>query len=269
MRLLRIPLALLAAWLFPVALAAPLTVVASFSIIGNLAATVGGPGVKVVTLAPPNVDPHEFQPGTAVTRQASGARVAFLNGLGLDDWALPLLNSVAPQAALVRLAAGIKPRLRPGLPPDPHAWWDLRNARVYVNAIRDALKKADPGHAAAYASRAAALDGQLARLDAWALKTLSAIPAAKRVMVTNHDAFGYLAARYGLKVVATVFPGDATETEPTARETAALIDTLKKSGARVIFTENTLPPRLAETIAAETGVKVAPGLYSDALGAPG
>ena len=251
------------------ALAAPFTVVASFSVIGSLVSSVAGPDAAVVTLAPPNVDPHEFQPSTATARAASGARLAFLNGLGLDDWAAALLASVAPNAKIVRLAGGVTPRARPGLALDPHAWWDLRNARVYVNEIRDAMAAFDPAHRAGYAKRAAALDGRMRDLDAWALKAVAAIPAAKRVLVTNHDAFGYLAARYGLRVVATVFPGDATETEPTARETADLIDRLKASGARVIFSENTLPAKLAASIAAETGARVAPGLYSDALGAPG
>lgn len=106
-------------------------------------------------------------------------------------------------------------------------------------------------------------------LDAYATKQFATLPATHRQIVTNHDSLHYFANHYGLRLVGVVIPGLGTEREPSARELAGLIQTVRKSGARIIFTENTVNARLAQTLARETGAKVAPPLYTDALGLAG
>ncbi|WP_425557187.1 metal ABC transporter solute-binding protein, Zn/Mn family [Deinococcus carri] len=233
----------------------------------------GGQRVQVNVIVPPGGDTHSFQPTTAAIRGLAGSRVLFANGAGLEPW-LPKLKAAAPRVPVRELTAGL--RLHPLGPDshghatlDPHAWWDPTLAAGYVRNVQTALTRLDPAGKATYANNAAAYLKQLAAADAYAKGQFARLPAARRQLVTNHDSLHSLAARYGLKVVGTVLPGLSTEREPSARELAELVQTVKKSGTRVIFTENTVNARLAQTLARETGAKVAPPLYTDALGPQG
>lgn len=249
------------------AAAAPLPVSATTSIIADLVKSVGGTRVAVNTIVPAGTDAHTFQPSTGVIRSLSKSRVLFANGAGLEPW-LPQLQKSAPGVPVRALTAGLKLSGGSG-GTDPHAWWDLGLAGGYVRNVQSALTALDPAGKTTYASNAAASLRRLSEADAYAKKQFATLPASKRQIVTNHDALNYFAARYGLKIVGAVIPGLSTEREPSARELAALISAVKGSGARVIFTENTLDTRLAEALARETGASIAPPLYTDALGPQG
>lgn len=249
--------------------AAPLQLSATTSIIADFVKAVGGERVRVNVIVPPGSDTHSFQPTTAAIRGLAESRLLFANGAGLEPW-LPKLKAAAPSVPVQELTAGLKLHPTPdGRAPDPHAWWDPNLAAGYVRNVQEALTRLDPAGKATYANNAAAYIKQLQGLDAYAKKQFGRLPAARRQMVTNHDSLHYLATRYGLKIVGTVIPGISTEREPSARELAALVQAVRKSGARVIFTENTVNPRLAQTLARETGARIAPPLYTDALGPAG
>ncbi|MBZ9753376.1 zinc ABC transporter substrate-binding protein [Deinococcus sp. HMF7604] len=262
------------------AYAAPLQVSATTTILGDFVRAVGGQRVSVNVVVPAGGDTHTFQPGTAVVRGLVQSRVLFANGAGLEPW-LPKLRSSAPKVPVKVLTAGLKLHLAEhGAEAghsheddhgalDPHAWWDAALAAGYIKNIQAALGALDPAGKATYANNAAAYLKALAAADAYARQQFAGVPLARRVLVTNHDSLHYLAERYGLKVVGAVIPGVGTEREPGARELATLAQTMKKAGAHVIFTENTVNARLAQTLARETGARVAPPLYTDALGPKG
>lgn len=247
--------------------AAPMPVSVTTSILADLIGNVGGARVAVNTIVPAGTDTHTFQPSTSVIRSLSRSRVLFANGAGLEPW-LPQLQKSAPGVPVRPLTAGLK-LLRQDGGTDPHAWWNLELAAGYVRNAQKALTALDPAGKTTYASNAAAYLRKLGEADAYARKQFATLPASRRQIVTNHDALNYLADRYGLTIVGAVIPGLSTEREPSARELGALISAVKKSGARVIFTENTVNTRLAEALARETGTRIAPPLYTDALGAPG
>lgn len=260
--------------------AAPLTVSATTSIMGDLVKAVGGSRVSVNVIVPAGGDTHSFQPTTAAIRRLAGSRALFANGAGLEPW-LPRLKAAAPRVPVTELTRGLKlHELEHGGEEDdhghddhgaldPHAWWDPTLAAGYVRNVQSALTRLDPAGGATYTKNAASYLKQLRALDAYAKGQFASLPAARRRIVTNHDSLGYLAERYGLTVVGTVLPGGGTEREPSARELAALVSAVRKSGARVIFTEAALNTRLATTLARETGAKVAPPLYTDSLGPKG
>ncbi|PYE53613.1 metal ABC transporter solute-binding protein, Zn/Mn family [Deinococcus yavapaiensis] len=252
---------------------APLRVVATFSILGDFVRVVGGKRVNVSNLVPPNADVHTFQLSTGDIRALAGARVVFQNGSGFEPWFEQLRNTVDSKTRVVILTNGLSLRSASGgqgrADKDPHAWWNLDNTARYVDKIRDTLTSLDSAGRSVYASNAAAYVKRLRDLDAYAKRKVATLPAARRLLVTNHDALGYFADRYGFKLVGEVFPGRGTEQEPSARETARLIDAIGKTGVKAIFTENTVNPRLAQNIARETGAKIAPPLYTDALGSSG
>jgi len=149
---------------------------------------------------------------------------------------------------------------------NPHLWLDVENAQRYVDRIIDALVSADPGDAATYEANGAAYLARLGELDAWAHMQIDLVPEANRKLVSFHEAFPYFAAAYGLEIVGTIV--EAPGQDPSAGEIAALVEAIKTSGARAVFTEAQFSPELAQTVAAEAGVAVVSDLYNDSLGDP-
>jgi ABC-type Zn uptake system ZnuABC Zn-binding protein ZnuA len=258
---------LMLALLASAAQAAPLAVSATTTVIADIVRTVGGSRVTVSVMVPAGADAHTFQPTTGSIRSLTRSRQLFANGAGLEPW-LPRLTAAAPAVPVTLLTRGLKLNTVQGAP-DPHAWWDLRLAAGYARTVADTLTRLDPAGRTTYQHQLNSYEAQMTALDAYAARQFASLPAARRQLVTNHDSLNYLAARYGLTVVGAVFPGLGTEREPSARELAALVTAVRQSGARVIFTENTVNARLAQTLASETGSRVAPPLYTDALGPAG
>jgi anchored repeat ABC transporter substrate-binding protein len=183
-------------------------------------------------------------PGAKVT-VTSDPRFAFL-GKG-DIWVLP-------QAVVGRHVHGDT---------DPHIWLDPANAMAYVRLIRDTLSGLDPNGAELYASNAARYIEKLTNMDAEIGAKLATLPADQRKLVTTHDAFGYLAARWGLTVVGFVVASPAQE--PSASQVAELQTQIKRSGVKAVFVEPQLVSvgRILENAARDAGAKVC-HLYSDA-----
>jgi zinc/manganese transport system substrate-binding protein len=259
-------------------------VATSFSILEDLVKNVGGARVSISNFVPRNGDTHAFQPSAKDVKALTDAKLVFVNGLGLEAWFEKLVKNAGSKARVVTLSDGLKPlKLEEEAEHegehheegeehgefDPHMWWNPMNTIAYVNRIRDALTKADPSGKDLYSSNAAAYTRQLANLDAWAKSEVAKIAAPNRKLVTNHDALGYFASRYGFQILGNVIPSIGTEREPSAKESADLIRSIKRNNVKAIFTENTVSAKLAQTIAKDTGAKIAPALYTDALGETG
>jgi zinc/manganese transport system substrate-binding protein len=153
---------------------------------------------------------------------------------------------------------------------DPHVWHDVANAIVMVENIRDGLIAADPDNAAAYEANAAATITDLETLDAWVHQEVATLPEEQRKLVTSHDTFGYFADAYGFEVVGTALGSLSTEAgDPSASDIAGLVGEIEDAGVCAIFAENVSNSDLMESIAAEAGVRLAPTLFTDALGPEG
>jgi zinc/manganese transport system substrate-binding protein len=239
-----------------------LNVVASFSILGDLVRHVGGDRVNVSTLVGPNGDVHVYTPAPADAKRIADARLVFVNGLGLEGWLPRLVQSSGSPAVIVTATDGIAPRTI-GAAPDPHAWQSVANAKIYVADIRDALVGADPADAQAFRANAAAYLTQLDALDREVREAIARIPPERRKVISGHRAFGYFAAAYGIEFVAPL--GVSTESEPSARDIAAIITQIKASKIPAVFLENISDPRLIQRISAETGARVGGTLFSDSL----
>jgi len=243
-----------------------LAVVASFSIIADLVRAVGGERISLVTLVGPGSDAHVYQPSPADGRKIAGASVIFVNGLDFEGWLERLIEATRSGGVIVPLGHGVRARHNEeGL--DPHAWQDVANAIIYVNKIRDVLTAADPAGADYYADRAEAYIEKLKALDAEIVAAVASIPAARRRVVSTHDAFGYFSARYGIVFLAP--QGVSTETEASAKDIARIIDDVRDHKAGAVFLENVSDPRLAQRIAEETGARIGGTLYSDTLSEAG
>jgi len=250
-------------------------VVASFSILGDIVAKVGGERIAVTTLVGPDQDAHVFQPAPADIKAVARARLVVINGLGFEGWTERLTQAAGYRGTIVIASAGIKARARADDhdeeghdhqhhgSDDPHAWQDPRNVVVYVNNIAAALALLDPSGADTYRRNAQAYIAQIEELDRWAIQQFAQIPQAKRRVITSHDAFEYFGAHYKVRFLAA--QGVSTDSEPSAREVAGLIRQIRSEKIRALFFENMSNPRLLEQIAREAGVTPGGKLYADAL----
>jgi zinc/manganese transport system substrate-binding protein len=199
------------------------------------------------------------------------AKAVFVNGLGLDVWIDGVADRSGGDAPVTDLGAAVpvKRAGEEGDRSDPHWFHDARNVEVAVDLIRDRLAKADPAHARGYVRNAAAYLRKVRALDKGIAGCMGAVPPAKRKLVTDHDAFGYFTARYGIQVVGAVIPSQTTQAQPSASDIAQLADTIKRERVKAIFPEQSLNQKLADALADQTGVTSQYELYGDALGPPG
>ncbi|MCP1863425.1 zinc/manganese transport system substrate-binding protein [Bradyrhizobium japonicum] len=246
----------------PLHAAERLNVVASFSILGDFVRNVGGDRVDVTTLVGPDSDVHVYTPAPSDAKRIADAKLVIVNGLGLEGWLPRLVQSAGSKAQVVTVSAGIAP-LKLGSAADPHAWQSVPNARIYVSDIANALAAADPDDAEFFRARAKAYLDKLEALDREVREAVAKIPPERRKVISTHDAFGYFAAEYGVQFVAPL--GVSTETEPSARDIAAIIGQIKAQKIPAVFLENISDDRLIRRIAAETGAKVGGTLISDGL----
>ncbi|MBW7861743.1 MAG: zinc ABC transporter substrate-binding protein [Rhodocyclaceae bacterium] len=262
--------------------AAPVTAVASFSILADLVREVGGDRITVHALVGPDEDAHGYQPRPSDARTVREARLVVVNGLGFDTWLSRLAGSEGHASTLVVASEGIETIDEnpdhahhhghdhdheqgdaTARTPDPHAWQDVSRARIYVRNIAAALAQADPEGASEYAANAERYDRTLQQLDDEIRSTLARLTPERRKLVTSHDAFAYFGAAYGMRVVAAA--GVSMESEPSAAGIARLIRQLRKEKVPAVFVENISDPRLIERIAREGGARIGGRLHSDAL----
>lgn len=253
-------------WLALPAAAAPIKVVASFSILGDLVAAVGGDDIDLTVLVGADGDAHAYQPRPADAAALAGADLVIVNGFGFEGWIDRLVAASGYAGPVVRAARDAVRKPLAGNTVDPHAWQDAGRAPAYVATIAESLSTADPDREAAYRARATAYVSRLAALHAEVQAMFAAIPAKRRRVVTAHDAFGYFAAAYG--VLFRSPQGLGAEAEPSARQVAHLIRQIRAEGITAVFVESVRNPRLVRQIARETGAKVAGPLYADSLSAP-
>ena len=247
-----------------------LRVVATTMPVADFARQVGGDRVEVTGILDADAEPHQYEPSPSDAEAVAEADLVVSNGAGLDDWLGDLLDQAGAEAPRVEATRGVRllPTEEEGFPGDPHVWHDPKAAARMVDNIAAGLTRADPRGAEAYRRRAEAykrrLDGMAAEIRAG----FASIPSGRRDLVTSHDAFGYFARAYDVKVVGSVLPAVTTEAEPSAQQIRALINEIKAERARTIFTEEALEPRLERRVAEEAGARVSTSLYADALGGP-
>jgi ABC-type Zn uptake system ZnuABC Zn-binding protein ZnuA/ABC-type Mn2+/Zn2+ transport system permease subunit len=252
-----------------------LKVVATTTQIGDFVREVGGNAIAVDQILQPNTDPHEYEPRPSDVAGAAEAKLVFANGDEMDSWVEEIVSDSGSDAQIVDLGT-IVPERRPGESSgaeasryDPHWWHDPRNAEAAVAAIERHLAAADPSHRRQFKHNATAYIAKLRALDAGIARCMSEVPRGRRKLVTDHDAFGYIARRYGIEILGAVFPSQTTRAQPSARDLSELAGTIEEEGVAAIFPESSLSPKVAEAIASQTGASSDYTLYGDTLGPEG
>lgn len=247
-------------------------IVASFTILADLAREIGGDRVMVKSLVGPNSDAHVYRATPQDAKSLREADLILVNGLGFEAFLPRLITASGSTARLVTASSGIAvlkdnhgghAHAGGHGAADPHAWQSLQAAKTYISNIRDGLIAIDPAGEGDYRARAAAYLQALDALKAELTAAFAAIPPERRIIITNHDAFAYFAREFGLSLQAV--QGVSTDSEPSARDIARIARQARASGARAVFLENISDPRIGAQLAREAGAKLGGTLFSDAL----
>jgi len=265
-------------WALAATAAGQISVVATTGMIADAAANVAGDRAEVVGLMGAGVDPHLYKPTRSDIARLMRADLILYNGLLLEGKMTDALIRAGRAGRAVYAvteeldeSALLEPAEFDGAS-DPHVWMDPALWMRAVEVVRDALIEVDPEGAATYRTNAAAYLEELAKLDVYADRVMATVPAERRALVTAHDAFNYLGARFGFEVVGV--QGISTESEAGVRDIERLVDLLVDREIPAVFVETTVSDRNVRALiegAAARGHKVVIGgsLYSDAMGAPG
>lgn len=280
----------------------PLTVVATYSVLGDFIQRIAGNTVALTVLVGPGGDPHVFEPTPRDASALAEANLVFENGLEFETWLDDLFTASGSTATRIAVSDGIDALPFTGHDHehehheegdaheheegdmhehehehehehgefDPHTWLSPLNAIIMVENIRAALVAANPANAEVYNANAAALTAELQQLDAEIRTMVEQIPVERRKLVTTHELFGYFARDYGFEILGSALGAATTEAaDPSAGQLAALIDEIRSAGVPAIFVENVGNPALMQRIAQDAGVKLAPPLYTHGLGPAG
>jgi zinc/manganese transport system substrate-binding protein len=250
--------------------------IATFSILADLTQRVAGDHAQVLTLVGPNGDAHVFEPGPKESMELARADLLIANGLGFEPWLERLEDASGFKGKVIVASDGVTPLAaedeheaheeepdhhHEGV--DPHAFQDLANTRIYVANIAKGLSEAAPDHAADFKANADKLIAEIAALDQQLKADFGAIPRERRRVLTSHEAFHYFGRAYGIEFVSV--QGLSTEAEPTANDLVKVVRQARDGQLSAIFLENMSDPRLAETVARESNVRVGGELFADAL----
>jgi manganese/iron transport system substrate-binding protein len=248
-------------------------VVATTTIIWDIARNVAGGLWRVEYIVEPGRDPHTYEPTPPDLVKASRAQLILYNGFSIDLWVERLVRA-ASRARVVRVTEGLEALVLrvPDGPyrgrEDPHLWMDPNIAIRYAENIRDALAGLDPLNGETYRRNAAIYIEQLRSLDRWIRERVSEIPPSRRMLFTQENAFQYFARAYGF-VVAGYFYSIVTEIEPSPLDVVRMIERVRASGLCVFFIETTLSPRMMEMFTRQVGGRLGGRLYTDSIGPVG
>ena len=237
-------------------------VVTSFSILEDLVKELGGQYVNVVNLVDRNSDAHTYQPKPSDAVAIAKADLVIFNGLGFEGWIPRLIKNSGYKNKQIIASKGVD-AIKNGKETDPHAWQSFHNIRVYVQNISQMLIQLRPQYSEVLTKRQQKYLDSLNDLEINLKEQLVKIPVSKRIVVTSHDAFGYLGREFKIQFLAPL--GLSLEVEASAEDVATIIDQIREQNVKALFVENINNPRLLELISAETNVAIGGRLYSDAL----
>ncbi len=276
-------------------------VVASFSILGDLASQVGGEHISLTTLVKANGDAHVYSPSPMDAKAVTHAKLLVVNGLEFEGWMPRLVESSNFIGEKVVASDGID-AMKGGCNHnndehqaddsahehhakhdhdddhhehhaehdhhhhgefDPHAWNSIANVKIYVGNIEKGLSKVDPKNTSDYEANALHYIQKLDKLELQLHAEITKIPKSQRNVITPHDAFGYFSRDFDVTFIAP--QGTSTESEASAADVAAIITQIREDNVTAVFMENIADNRMIEQISRETGAKIGGKLFSDAL----
>lgn len=243
-----------------------LKVLATTTMIADMARNIAGGKLEVHSILPSGGDPHIYDPTPADAQKVATADLVLVNGLTLEGWMKKLIENSGTKAKIITVTEGVD-ALRSDVhegATDPHAWMTASNGIIYSQNILKAFNDLDASNKAFYEQNFQKYKSQLDTLDTYIKKAILQIPENHRVLITSHDAFHYYGLRYGLKLESVM--GTSTDADVQTSDIIRLVKILKKSQIPAIFVESTINPKLLKQLAKDNHVVIGGSLFADSLG---
>jgi len=224
------------------------------SFLADIAQNIAGERLEIEVLVPPGADPHTFQPTPQDVAKIANSDMLIANGAGLEEWLQEVIDNAGGERLVVEAAQGLA--INEARPGDPHFGLDPNYVIHYSNQIRDGFTELDPDGEAVYAQNTSDYNAQLEELDVWINDQVGMLSPEQRLLVTNHESFGYFSDRYGFVVIGSIVPSVSTGSSPTAQQMVQLVEAIKATHTGAIFLETGSNPELAEQVAREAGVNL-------------
>lgn len=241
-------------------------VVATASMIADMAKIVGGDLVEVSCIVPIGGDPHLYDPTPQDASLVNKADLVFRNGLTFEGWLNELIETSGTKAEVITVTEGVEAIRSQEYQnaTDPHAWMDVRNGMIYIENIKNGLVNLLPEHAATFENNYFTYRQGLTELDAYIREEVAKIPEGKRVLITSHDAFQYYGRAYGIRLESVM--GTSTDAEVQTSDIIRLTEVIEETGVPAIFVESTINPKLLKQVARDNMVVIGGSLYADSIG---
>ncbi|MEM6321110.1 MAG: zinc ABC transporter substrate-binding protein [Bacteroidota bacterium] len=241
-------------------------VVATASMMADMATNISGGLVEVKCIVPVGGDPHLHEPTPRDAKLVNGADLIIKNGLTFEGWLNELIENSGTSAEVVEVTDGIQPIKSTEYKnsADPHAWMDAQLGLIYIKNIKNALVRLAPKYSKEFEFNYGIYKKQLEDLDAYIRKAIATIPANKRVLITSHDAFQYYGKAYGIALEAVL--GTSTEAEAGPSDIIRLNKVIKERQVPAVFIESTVNPKLLKQLAKDNDVVIGGQLYADSIG---
>jgi ABC-type Zn uptake system ZnuABC Zn-binding protein ZnuA len=241
-------------------------VLATTTMIADMAQNIVGDKLNVESLLPLGGDPHIYEPTPTDVKRVTEAELILVNGLTLEGWMKELIDNSGTKAKVITVTEGVNALTSAEHQgsSDPHAWMTASNGLIYVQNILKAVTMLTPTHADYFVKKAAIYSDELKTLDAYMYQKMAEIPEKRRILITSHDAFHYYGLRYGLRLESVL--GTSTDADVQTSDIIRLINVIKKSGVTAIFVESTINPKLLKQIAKDNNVVIGGSLFADSMG---
>jgi manganese/iron transport system substrate-binding protein len=249
-------------------------VVATTTIICDMATQIVANTIDLICPIKPASDPHVYEPTPEDRKAIEEAKLVLYGGYNFEPSLIKIIeatSNAAPKVAVNEVAVPNPQTFKEDgkTEIDPHIWHNAQNGIRMVETIQSNLAKVAPENAALYAKNAQAMTKEIAQIDIWIKAQIATIPPASRKLVTTHDALGYFSKAYNIPVEGAL-GGISTDEKPTASRVAELVKIIRAAKVPTIFAELTINSKLIETVAKDANVKVSDReLFADGLGEPG
>ena len=243
-----------------------LNIVASASMIADIASEVVGDSHEIEMIVPIGGDPHLHEPTPSDARLVADADLILINGLTFEGWINELIENSGTKAKVVVVTDGVKVLSSQTYKnsADPHAWMDAANGAIYAKNIAKAISELDIVNAGKYAQRLNEYQSRLKSLDQEIQQKIMSIPEEQRILITSHDAFQYYGRKYGIQLEAIM--GISTEAEAQTADIMRVSRVIREKKVPAIFVESTINPKLIEQLAKDNKVSIGGELFADSLG---
>ena len=241
-------------------------VVASASMIADIAKNIGGNHINIEMIVPIGGDPHLHEPTPDNVRLVANADIILINGLTFEGWITELIDNSGTDGETYIVTDGVEVLTNQTYKnsADPHAWMNASNGIIYAQNIKNALVALDPTNESSYEANYSSYMNLLKDLHEEIITKIQTIPADQRILITSHDAFQYYGEAYNIRLEAII--GISTEAEAQTSDIIRVNKVIREHNIPAIFVESTINPKLINQLATDNDISIGGELYADSLG---